>query len=1837
MVQREPGNTSEVTDPSDMKLKTEGEEKLLSVFRMKGSTGLLFSLVVAACCYGVAAQMKDCENATVADIVFLVDGSSSISSENFQQIQNFLRSVIRSLDIGPNKVRIGVAQYSDDPQTEFLLKAHPDKKSLLAAVERIVHQGGDTYTGKAIDFIRTEFFTSGVRSRVPQIAVVITDGESSDKVTEPAQKLRNQGVIVFAIGVGEAKKEELEDIANFHGEPFVLHITDFTALEPMRGRLLQTVCKSVEALADKYADVFFLVDSSIAQGPYSTFKSELNKLIKQINVGPSAFRIGLAQYVEDTKVEFFLNASYTKQDTISAVQRFYLQRQPGRQHDLAKALKYARTHFFTPQAGGRAHHGSQQFLVVVAGRDSVGPVHWEAHLIKSAGINLVAMSADAGLDFLYDLASQSRFAFDHTRVTVLKDFLVTPIKENVTEDCKGANVADIVFIVDESESIGHSNFQLVRTFLHSIISGLDVSQTSVRVGIVTYHDTPTAHIYLDTAKSKVDILQSVSVLPYYAGGTKTGAALNFTRDNVFTEKRGKRKNVQQVAVLITDGESYDNVSEAAISLRRAGVTIYAVGIRNARESELEQMASHPSKDYVFKLDSFTDLKPLKQRLQKALCSNIIDKVTTGTSTQTDIIQACKQKDDADIFFLMDDSGSIENEDFRDMQKFIIGIIESFQIGQNHVRIGLMKYSDSETLVFEPTAHSTAASMVTVVQNIHHAGGGTKTGKALEAMEREIERAKESRGYKVPEYLIVITDGESQDEVTVPAENVRAQGVTVFAVGVKGTEGKGANQKELENIAGNHENTFLITNFDALTSLKDDIVRDICSPDACKDVLLDIIFLVDSSGSISDEGYQKMKEFMKSIIRKSTIGKNQVHIGVMQYSTRQKMEFRLTDIYSKDRMLEAIDNMKHMKGGTLTGRAIREVSNHFDGVNGGRRNVGQRLIIITDGKSQDVVSGPATALRGKNVMIYAIGVDEADTTQLRELSGSADMVFYVGRFDSLETLESKLILKICQEDCKKTNKADILFLVDGSTSINKADFETMTTFMESVVNKTTVGLDHTRFGIVLYADEPRTDFILKNSNSKQTVLNAIRNINQPTGNTYTSKALKFCLPFFGAEYGGRKAFKVPQILMVITDGDATDHPGLKPASDELRTNGITVFSIGIRDAIIAQLKTMAGDDQSKVFYVDNFDGLKDLHKNILPELCTSTKPACEKELADVVFLLDRSGSIATENYKAMLNFTAGIVDSLDVNENFIHIGAAQFSDDPHDEFYLTEFTDKEDVIARIEKMTYTGGNTYLGKALNHVRGYFDPSRGSRGFVPKNLVLVTDGNSHDDVEDAADDLRDLGIEVFAVGIGDVYDLQLLQITGTPQRLFNVRNFEGLVKIKQKVIDALCESTEKSCTIDVAMGFDITQRTGAPGQMLISGHTKLQTFLPQIAHYLSSAHSLCCVAQKDVETKISYHLIDGDGKSLYDTSFEVYSEDVVQKVMSHPVSQPTYLNSAQLRAFKELFQAKSTANVKVLVIFSDGVDERDVMNLQEESERLRQSGVSALLIVALEGVRDTAQLQMLEFGRGFTYHRPLTIGMPNVASTIFNQIVRNMVSDRDCCNVLCKCTGHEGPRGSPGRPGSKGQRGQKGQQGFPGDEGVSGERGLPGPSGPQGLQGCPGVSGQKGSRGISGNRGENGEDGLDGINGEQGDAGHDGWKGERGHPGNPVKKKIYMLITILFGISGITGEPGLKGERGLRGDPMSPVSKALILQITGGSFRNLSRKPHETETKQGSVNRVLTTAAEDPREKWGTQGYQVGPEQTGRKVGTESLGTRVRMGGEVRLERRVHQEVKELKETQ
>lgn len=167
-----------------------------------------------------------------------------------------------------------------------------------------------------------------------------------------------------------------------------------------------------------------------------------------------------------------------------------------------------------------------------------------------------------------------------------------------------------------------------------------------------------------------------------------------------------------------------------------------------------------------------------------------------------------------------------------MKKFIIEFIHTFRIGPQHVRMGVAKYADSPNLEFDLTAYTDAAELERAVEAIEQEGGGTQTGAALGFMGPHFQRAVATRGHKVPEYLVVITDGKSQDKVRVPAEKLRAQGVTVYAIGVKE-----ADVNELKEISGDPKRMFFVNNFDALKPIKDDIITDICSKDGEKKLLI----------------------------------------------------------------------------------------------------------------------------------------------------------------------------------------------------------------------------------------------------------------------------------------------------------------------------------------------------------------------------------------------------------------------------------------------------------------------------------------------------------------------------------------------------------------------------------------------------------------------------------------------------------------------------------------------------------------------------------------------------------------------------------------------------------------------------------------------------------------------------------------------------------------------------------------------------------------------------------------------------------------------------------------
>ncbi|KAM8998936.1 collagen alpha-1(XXI) chain [Sarcophilus harrisii] len=177
------------------------------------------------------------------DLVFILDGSYSVGPENFEIVKKWLVNISNNFDIGPKFIQVGVVQYSDYPVLEIPLGSHHSGENLMEAMESLHYLGGNTRTGKAIQFALDHLFAKSPRF-ITKIAVVLTDGKSQDEVKDAAEAARDNRITLFAIGVGsETEDAELRAIANKPSSTYVFYVEDYIAISKIREVIKQKLCE----------------------------------------------------------------------------------------------------------------------------------------------------------------------------------------------------------------------------------------------------------------------------------------------------------------------------------------------------------------------------------------------------------------------------------------------------------------------------------------------------------------------------------------------------------------------------------------------------------------------------------------------------------------------------------------------------------------------------------------------------------------------------------------------------------------------------------------------------------------------------------------------------------------------------------------------------------------------------------------------------------------------------------------------------------------------------------------------------------------------------------------------------------------------------------------------------------------------------------------------------------------------------------------------------------------------------------------------------------------------------------------------------------------------------------------------------------------------------------------------------------------------------------------------------------------------------------------------------------------------------------------------------------
>ncbi|KAL4828559.1 hypothetical protein H8958_013889 [Nasalis larvatus] len=169
--------------------------------------------------HGCQAQWTGCKSVHY-NLVFLLDTSSSVGKEDFEKVQRWVANQVDTFEVGPDCM--GVVRSFDLPNVAFVLGILGSREEVKAATCRCPRD-----------------------CAYKQVAILLTDGPSQDLVLDATAAAHHAGIRIFTVDMGEAFKEELEEIALEPKSTHVFHVSDLNAIDKIQGKLWRCLCENV--------------------------------------------------------------------------------------------------------------------------------------------------------------------------------------------------------------------------------------------------------------------------------------------------------------------------------------------------------------------------------------------------------------------------------------------------------------------------------------------------------------------------------------------------------------------------------------------------------------------------------------------------------------------------------------------------------------------------------------------------------------------------------------------------------------------------------------------------------------------------------------------------------------------------------------------------------------------------------------------------------------------------------------------------------------------------------------------------------------------------------------------------------------------------------------------------------------------------------------------------------------------------------------------------------------------------------------------------------------------------------------------------------------------------------------------------------------------------------------------------------------------------------------------------------------------------------------------------------------------------------------------------------
>lgn len=189
---------------------------------------------------------------------------------------------------------------------------------------------------------------------------------------------------------------------------------------------------------------------------------------------------------------------------------------------------------------------------------------------------------------------------------------------------------------------------------------------------------------------------------------------------------------------------------------------------------------------------------------------------------------------------------------------------------------------------------------------------------------------------------------------------------------------------------------------------------------------------------------------------------------------------------------------------------------------------------------------------------------------------------------------------------------------------------------------------------------------------------------------------------------------------------------------------------------------------------------------------AVKQACAD--ADVMFLMDMSGSIGPSNFTSMKTYVNEMAAGLGVSPNGVHGSVVTFANDAKLEFNFDEGAELANFQRSVSSLNYRPGqDSYIDRAL--LLAYKNLAAHSHADTPRIIIVLTDGRQTGDagqLSGIVSQIKTLGALIIAIGIGENVDPKELALLVDHEDNMILGNFDTLTEQVEEAALTICAAS-------------------------------------------------------------------------------------------------------------------------------------------------------------------------------------------------------------------------------------------------------------------------------------------------------------------------------------------------------------------------------------------------------------------------------------------------------------